>query len=161
MDASAPRAEAVALQREHLEKLAAEGHRVMEVTYTKVQEPWSSLRCREAMETLVKRVVSFPPDTPDFCIRKTCLEENPEWLEFQRRHPKLYHMATDRALIVQPKIQMVLNGMLLLRAKVENGEVPEGEAADALATRHVLSTLSDGKVTGVVPAAPPGAPAPR
>lgn len=132
-----------AFQREHLRQLADKPNTtVLTVEHDSVNKPWSVDRLRPVMEKIVERVLAFDDDVNDFCVRKTCLDD-PEILEFQRRHPQLYWMISDRKVMREPRLRNTMNAMLELRAKVERGELSEGTDADAAATQTVVAALSD------------------
>jgi hypothetical protein len=135
-------AEAGAYARAQLEELAARPNTVVyEASHDVVAEPWSAERAKAVMESVVKRVLAFDYAVSDFCVRKTCLDD-PEALAFQRRHPKLYWLLTDRALMRQDKYRSALTALLAVRGRVEAGSVST-EEADAVATRTVLGALGD------------------
>ena len=92
------------------------------------------------LEPLASRVAAFGDDVDDFTLRKTCLDD-PETLAFQRRHPKLYWMVTDRKLIKEDKFRNAVKGLLTVRERVEVGDVSDEHEADAMATRTVLAAM--------------------
>ena len=79
-------------------------------------------------------------DASDFAFRKACLQEE-EVLLFQRRHPQLYWMVTDREKMREQRYRSAVSALLEVRRRVERGEVKEGEEADAAATRVVIDAL--------------------
>lgn len=113
---------------------------VLTVEHDFINEPWPVSRLRPLLERLAKRVTEFPDGTDEFVVRKTCLDD-PEVLQFQRMHPQLYYMVTDRKLVKEEKFRNAVNGLLHVRGKVENGEVTNGQEADGMATQTVLSAL--------------------
>ena len=130
-----------AYERKRLEELAERPNTtVLTVEHDFINEPWPVSRLRPLLEALAKRVSEFPDDASEFTVRKQCLDD-PEVLAFQRMHPKLYYMVTDRKLIREDKFRSAVNSLLHVRAKVERGEVSEGQEADGLATRSVLASL--------------------
>lgn len=130
-----------AYEKNRLEELSERPNTtVLTVEHDFVNEPWPVSRLRPLLERLAKRVTEFPDETDDFVVRKTCLDD-PEVLEFQRMHPKLYWMLTDRKLVKEEKFRNAVNGLLLVRRKVEVGEVESGQEADGMATRTVLASL--------------------
>ena len=130
-----------AYEKKRLEELSERPNTtVLTVEHDFVNEPWPVSRLRPLLERLAKRVTEFPDETDDFVVRKTCLDD-PEVLEFQRMHPKLYWMLTDRKLVKEEKFRNAVNGLLLVRRKVEVGEVESGQEADGMATRTVLASL--------------------
>ena len=130
-----------AYEKKRLEELSERPNTtVLTVEHDFVNEPWPVSRLRPLLERLAKRVTEFPDETDDFVVRKTCLDD-PEVLEFQRMHPKLYWMLTDRKLVKEEKFRNAVNGLLLVRRKVEVGEVESGQEADGMATQTVLASL--------------------
>jgi hypothetical protein len=67
--------------------------------------------------------------------------KDPHVLAFQRQHPKLYWMVTDRKKMKEQKYRDVIGAMVELRKRVELGQVKEGEEADATATRVITDAL--------------------
>lgn len=130
-----------AYEKQRLEELSQRPNTtVLTVEHDFVNEPWPVSRLRPLLERLAKRVTEFSDETDDFVVRKTCLDD-PEVLEFQRMHPKLYWMLTDRKLVKEEKFRNAVNGLLLVRRKVEVGEVESGQEADGMATQTVLASL--------------------
>lgn len=130
-----------AYEKQRLEELASRPNTtVLTVEHDFVNDPWPVSRLQPLLERLATRVTSFPDDTPDFVVRKTCLEDS-DFLEFQRMHPKLYWMLTDRKLVKEKNFRSAVTGLLHVRRKVERGEVEEGQEADGMATRTVLAAL--------------------
>lgn len=130
-----------AYEKKRLEELSERPNTtVLTVEHDFVNEPWPVSRLRPLLERLAKRVTEFPDETDDFVVRKTCLDD-PEVLEFQRMHPKLYWMLTDRKLVKEERFRNAVNGLLLVRRKVEVGEVESGQEADGMATQTVLASL--------------------
>ena len=66
--------------------------------------------------------------------------EEEEVLHFQRCHPKLYYILTDRKVVGEPRFRQALGAMLSVRDKVDAGEV-EGKEADAMATSGIVAAL--------------------
>lgn len=133
--------EAQAYQRAHLEELASRPNTVVyEPVHDRVAEPWKVASLRPLCERLVARVLGFAADTDHFVVAKTCLDDA-EVLEFQRAHPKMYWMMTDRALMAERKYRDAITGLLFVREEVERGAVAEGNDADAMATKAVVAAL--------------------
>lgn len=133
-----------AYQQERLRELSQRPNTsVLQVEYDAVRDPWPVARLRPVMEGLVARVLAFDDATSDFAVRKACLDD-PETLEFQRAHPKLYWSLTDRAQMRQKKARDAVAAMLRVRERVEKGEVTDEHEADALATRTVMAALQGG-----------------
>lgn len=139
------------MERERLRALAERPNTtVLTPSHDAVRDPWKAEKLRVVVDRLVERVLSFPASESDFKIRKTCIEEDEEVLAFQRAHPRLYWILTDRSLLAKEEYRGVVSGMLDLRKQVEDGIVAEGEEADALATTRVV-----GACTSVPPPLPP------
>lgn len=129
-------------QEEKLRKLAENPRNsVYKTHFDTVNEPWPVARVHAVIETIAKRVAQFPTSTPDFTVRKTCLDD-PEILAFHKRHPQLYAMVTDRDHMKNPKYRATVSALLELRRRVEKGEISEGNEADGAATRVVIDALS-------------------
>lgn len=127
-----------AFTRQQLEELASRPNTtVYETTYSDVADAWPASRVEVVLQLLLGQ--SANPEAPqdDFRYRKACLDL-PDVLEFKRRHPQLFWMATDREQIKDGKAQRVILGLLKLRRQVESGALEEGPSADAAATRWVL-----------------------
>lgn len=120
---------------------------VLTVEHDSRHDPWPVDRLKPLMERLVARVLSFGDEVDDFRVRKTCLDD-PEALAFQRAHPKLYWMLTDRKMMGEERCRSALTGLLHVRAKVEAGEVADEHEADGLATRTVLAALGASHING-------------
>ena len=143
MDPAAVANEVGAYERERLEALAARPNTsVYTVKHDSVDEPWKMERLRPVLSTIARRVASFGDDVDDFVVRKTCMSEDAEVLAFQRKHPKLYWLVTDRALMRQERYRNALGGLLGVRDRVESGALPEGQEADATATSTVMAALN-------------------
>lgn len=131
--------EVKAFQEEKLRELAERPNtQVLRPKFT-VHKAWKADRLRGVMEKLVARVVSADKDMPDFTLRKACLEDT-EILTFQRQHPKCFWLLTDRSIIKDEKSRNAITGMLLLKEKMERGELTEDDA-NAAATKHVMESL--------------------
>lgn len=137
-----------AYQQQKLQELADRPNTtVYTVAHDSTHEPWPASRVRAVSEALAARVASFDAGASDFAVRKACLDD-PEALAFQRRHPKLYWLLTDRTMVHDPRFRAAVTGMLHVRAQVDAGAVAEGTDADALATRTVLAALERGRPNG-------------
>lgn len=133
--------EVQAFENERLRRLSEKGNTtVLTVQHDFINDPWSERRLRDVMEPLVARVLSFDGSVSDFTLRKTCMED-PEVLAFQRQHPKMYWMLTDRTIMGDERSRKAITGMLYVRKQVESGAVAEGQEADAMATKTVLAAL--------------------
>ena len=130
-----------AYQRQHLEALAARPNTtVYTVNHTRRHAPWSAARLRGVSERLVAHVSNDYGDVDDdFVVRKRCLEDA-EFLAFQRAHPQLYHLMTDRKMLADPRFRAAVGGLMGVREKVEAGTADETEA-DAMATKSVMMAL--------------------
>ena len=132
------------LHRARLEELAARPRTsVYDVVHDSVAEPWAASRLRPVMERIVEAALAHGPEVADFAVRKAGLED-PEALAFQRRHPKLYWLITDREKMREPRLRDAVGAMLGLRDRVERGELADGPDADALATQTVIAALGTG-----------------
>ena len=131
-----------AFETERLRQLSEKKNTtVLTVQHDFVHDPWPEPRLRGVMEPLVARVLAFDPSVSDFAVRKACIADAPEVLAFQRRHPKMYWMLTDRAVMRDERSRKAITGMLYVRKQVETGAVAEGHDADAMATKTVLAAL--------------------
>jgi hypothetical protein len=133
-------------RRRHAEEIQRKDPRakVLELSHDSVREPWPSDRLERVFNSIVRRIYEFPADSHDFTVRKSLLAEG-EILEFQRAHPRLYYVLTDRAMMRETRYRDVLKKMLLLRQGVETGGVAADERADAVATQIVVSSLRAGQ----------------
>lgn len=136
-----------AYEADRLQALADQGKTVYTVKHDHLHDPWPVARLQPLLERLAKRVTTgFADDVDDFTVRKTCLHEDAEVLAFQRDHPKLYYIVTDRKLVREARFREAVTGLLHVRGKVEAGEVADGNDADAMATRSVLAALGSGHI---------------
>ena len=137
-------ADVAAYQTEKLKKLAEKPNTtVFTVKHDQVTTAWPSKRVKSAVETIARKIHAEFTDTEkfsDFCVRKECMKD-PEVLAFQRQHPKLYWMVTDREKMKEQKYRDVVGAMIELRHRVESGQVKDGEEADATATRVITDAL--------------------
>jgi hypothetical protein len=130
-----------AFNRARLERLAARPNTtVLDVAHDVVAEPWAAARLRPVMERVVGAALAHGDDVDDFAVRKAGLAD-PEALAFQRRHPQLYWLLTDRRAMREPRLRGVVTQLLGLRDRVERGELADGPDADALATQTVVGAL--------------------
>lgn len=130
-----------AFENERLRKLSERPDAtVLTVKHDFINDPWPEERLRNVMEPLVVRVLTFGEEVSDFAVRKKCMEDS-EVLEFQRRHPKMYWMLTDRKVMRDERSRKAITAMLYIRRQVDAGGVTEGEEADAMATKTVLAAL--------------------
>tara|TARA_B110001452_G_C15229624_1_gene426009 strand:- start:1658 stop:2080 length:423 start_codon:yes stop_codon:yes gene_type:complete len=133
--------EVKAFENERLRKLSEKKNTtVLTVEHDFINDPWPEPRLRNVMEPLVARVLTFDDSVSDFTLRKTCMDDS-EVLEFQRQHPKMYWMLTDRKIMSDERSRKAITGMLYVRKQVESGAVTEGHDADAMATKTVLAAL--------------------
>ena len=131
------------MHRKKLEELASKPNTVVyDVEYDSVAEAWPASRVERVIETVYRRITEdLAEESCDFKVRKYCLKDE-EVLAFQRRHPKLYWMITDREKMKEPKYRGAITAMVEVRKRVERGEIPEGKEADAAATRTGVNALS-------------------
>ena len=113
---------------------------VYEATHDVVREPWKVSRLRPILERLVERVLSFPDNVSDFCLRKTCLDDA-EIACFQKAHPEMYYLLTNRDVMREEKSRKAITGLLYLREQIEAGVITDGKEADAMATKSVVAAL--------------------
>lgn len=137
------------LQAQDLERLASKPNTtVYKREFDRYHEPWQVERLRTVLSCLVKRVLTFDEAyVTDFAVRKACLDD-PETLAFQRDHPKLYWLATDRALMRDEQKRNVLLALLQVRERDERGEFKEPCEADAAATAVVMRGLPSHPLDG-------------
>ena len=134
-------AEVKAYETERLRKLSERKNTtVLTVQHDFVTDPWPESRLRGVMEPLLARVLAFDDSVDDFSLRKACLDDE-EVLAFQRQHPKMYYMLTDRKIMRDERSRKAITGMLYVRKQVDAGAVTEGNEADAMATKTVLAAL--------------------
>ena len=127
--------------RARMEGIAARPNTtVLTPSYESTHAPWSAERLRGVVRTLRERVASFPDDAHDFHVRKQCLEDC-DILAFQRRHPKLYYVLTDRTLSGDARYRRIIDDLVEVRARVERGELADGATASAAATDAVVQSL--------------------
>lgn len=130
-----------AYERKRLERLSQQPNTtVFKTEYDATHTAWKSKRLRTVAEGLASRVTAFGEDVSDFQVRKRCLDD-PEVLRFQREHPKLYWMLTDRRMVRDSRFQQALGGMFRVREQVEAGVLTEGRDADAMATSSIVTAL--------------------
>lgn len=140
---SLPPAQMAALGRAQLERLAARPNTtVFETKHTDVQPPWPAERIEAALRTLEARARDEAQPTDDLVYRKACVQD-PELDAFERRHPQLFWMATDRKQVQNGQARTIIQGMLALRRQVDDGTLQDGPEADALATRLVMKVLTN------------------
>lgn len=133
-------------QRKYAEGLRRANPRaeVLEVTYDATHQPWKATELTTVFEDIVRRIFDdFCEDEADFVVRKSLLKD-PTILRFQRAHPKLYYVLTDRALMRQDKYRATLGHMLRVRADIEGGRLPDDERGDAAATQAIVGSLLPG-----------------
>lgn len=129
--------------RDRLEELASRPNTsVMEVQHDFINEPWKVERLRVVMTDIVERALSTDVEVDDFTVRKQLITDHPEILEFQRQHPKLYYLLTDRSIMRDEKSQNAIKAMLEVRTQVEEEKIQDSKEADALATKVVIAALS-------------------
>ena len=130
-----------AYQKEKLEKLAENPQNTVYEEEYNVADAWKAKDVSDVLDLITTKMKDVPDDTPDFTFRKSFLEDK-QILEFQRRHPKLYYMVTDREKMKEEKYRSAISAMMEVRRRVEAGDVDEGRDADAAATRTVINALS-------------------
>ena len=131
-----------AYEQERLEQLAAQPNTtVFKTEYGNTHESWKVRRLRRVAEALAIRVIEFSDDVSDFQGRKRCMGENEEVLQFQRDHPRLYWLMTDRKMVRDKRFQQAFGAMLKVKEGVESGKIEEGRDADAMVTSSIVSAL--------------------
>ena len=141
--------------REQLETLSERPNTtVYEATHDQVAEPWASGRVSSIMESIAARATTYDPSVHPFRMRKALIED-PETLAFQRQHPRIFDMLTDREMLGDPRFRNAIKAMLHVRREVEAGRVAEGQEAEGLASRGVLAALQQDVVAGPHPPPPP------
>lgn len=135
-----------AYERERLKQLSQQPNTtVFKTEYDSKHDAWESSRLRGIVEAVAQRVTGFAEDVSDFEVRKTCIQDK-EVLAFQRDHPQLFWLLTDRKMVRDRRFQQALGAMLTVKEKVEKGDVQGGRDADALVTSSIVSALQQGKL---------------
>lgn len=133
-----------AFHQQKLQELADKPNTtVFTVNHDQVSTAWQAKRVSNVLESIAGRLqIEFQDNDKfsDFYVRKKCLEDG-EVLQFQRQHPKLYWMVTDREKMKDVKYRAAVSALLEVRRRVESGDVKDGEEADAAATRTVIDAL--------------------
>ena len=133
-----------AYEQARLEHLSEQDNTtVFKTEYDCHHEPWNAQRLRGVAEHVAKIVTETNANVNDFRLRKTCLEDK-EILAFQRHHPQLFWLLTDRSMVTDTRFQQALAAMLQVKEKVERGDVQEGRDADAMATSGIVAALQQG-----------------
>ena len=131
-----------AFQKEKLRELSEKPNTtVYETEHTEIREPTAIDDVSKVLEKISIRLAQYDCDKNDFFVRKDLLKDD-EILNFQRKHPKMYWMVTDREKMAESKYRGAISALLEVRRRVERGEVPSGEEADAAATRTIIDALS-------------------
>lgn len=115
---------------------------VYKTVYDSTKEPWRGSEARRVAEHIASRTTTFGDDVSDFALRKTVLAESDDILAFQRQHPKMYHLLTDRKMVADTRFRSALSAMLCIRDKVDSGSMKDGKEADALATSGIMRALN-------------------
>ena len=145
-----------AYEQARLEQLAQRRNTtVLQVEYDDVRDPWPVARVRAVLDTIAARVArEFADETvADFTVRKTLVDSDPEIRAFYRGHQQLFQLATDRAMLRDERFRNAVAALLQVRTLVERGDLAEGQDADALATRSVLSAFGTQHVNDAAAAA--------
>lgn len=130
-----------AYEKERLKRLSEQPNTtVFRAEFEATNEPWAASRLREVSERIAKQVTDLDDSYSDFRVRKLCLADN-EVLRFQRQHPKLFWMLSDRKMVRDTRFQKALGAMFTIRERVEQGEVADGHDADAIATSSIVAAL--------------------
>lgn len=134
-------------QRKYAEKLQRDNPNaeVLELSHDATHEPWSVRDLNNVFENIVGRIFSDFSDTDsDFTVRKTLITDDKCILKFQRDHPRLYYVLTDRKLMADRKYRSTICNMLRVRAEIECGRCPGDERGDAVATQAIMNSLGAG-----------------
>lgn len=130
-----------AYEQERLKELAAQPNTtVYQTEFTDRHDAWKGDKLRGIVEGLAKRVAEADESMSDFQLRKQCLDDE-QVLAFQRRHPHMYHMLTDRAFVKDTRFRQAIGAMLTLRERVDSGSLRDGDEADALAMSSIVAAL--------------------
>jgi hypothetical protein len=131
-----------AYTQSHLEELSRRKNTtVFTVQHDHVSDPWPADKLKRVMEKTAKAMSDLPADMDDFSARKKCIED-PEILDFYRKHLKTFLLITDREVMKDERYRQTMSALLELRARVERGEAGDEKEANAMATKLVMQTLS-------------------
>ena len=130
------------MEQSRLEELSSRPNTtVLEVSHEFKHERWSVVRLRRCVDRIYRRVSDeLDCSLSDFAVRKACLDEE-EILEFQRVHPKLYWLVTDRKLMQDARAREAIEAMMSVVTRVEGGGITQDSEADAEATRAIVQAL--------------------
>lgn len=133
---------AEAFHQQRLEELSAQPNKtVYTVKHDRVREAWPVARVRPVLERIAEKVHASGKEESEFKMRRRLLDEDEEVRAFQRDHPKLYWLVTDRKVVGEAKFRQAISGLLAMRDRVESGQVSDEKEADAMATRVVMNAL--------------------
>ena len=136
-----------AFGRRALEDLADRPNtKVYDVKFDSEREAWPADKLRASLERLMSTFRAIPEDVDPFRARKQCLED-PQILEFQRAHPRVFWMCTDRAVNGTEEFRKILSAFLALREKVDAKAIVDDNEANALATKAVMQILQEKKAS--------------
>lgn len=126
-----------AFQAERLRQLADRPRTTVYDAEHDHHEAWSA----DSVSTVLERIAARSSDEgDDFKFRKALLEDA-EILRFQRHHPKLFWLASDRAQMREPRYRSAIAALLEVKRRTERGELQGEHEADAAATRVVMDAL--------------------
>ena len=136
--------EVCSLKQEHLSRLASQPNTdVLKVEYDSHHQPWKANNVKHISNLIYKYSNSEETRNMDaFKFRKHCLNDT-TILDFQRKHPKMFWVLTDRELMKNTKYQKAISELIDLRSRIDNKTLTDGQEADALATKVVMQALGD------------------
>ena len=134
-----------AFQKERIEELKNQDRTsIYETKHDFKHEPWKASTIRPLLEDLAAMVSSFGNETSDFMVRKSCLKEE-RFLKFQRDHPQLYYLMTDRKMLRDDRFRQAFTSMLFVREKIDSGSLSDGTEADGMIMNGIVSALQTSK----------------
>lgn len=110
---------------------------VLETQYIE-HEPWKVETLTNICEQIARRTRENTEISDLFRYRKSLLKEK-DILAFQRHHPKLFWMLTDKDTVSDPKYQKTLGYFLNILYLKESGKINESDA-NATASK-VITTM--------------------
>ena len=133
--------EVTAFQKERIDELKQQNHTsIYETKHDFKHEPWKATTLRPLMEQLATTVTNFGDEVSDFKVRKECLK-NKDFLNFQRDHPQLYYLMTDRKMLRDDRFRQAFSSMLEVREQIDSGNMSDGTEADGMIMSGIVSAL--------------------
>ena len=130
-----------AYQAERLKRLAEQPRTTVYEAEHDHHEAWPADSVSAVLERIAARATTASSEAvDDFKFRKALLED-PETLRFQRDHPKLFWLASDRVQMREPRYRGAIAALLEVKRRTERGELQGEHEADAAATRVVMDAL--------------------